>query len=468
MIQIAADLAKRYTSFIEQKGVETDQHQYYIKWLRYYLDFCPKYKFKPQNKESLSAFLEKLKEKKQAESLRKQAHHAVSLFYEMDHLSGRKTMNGTSNGKSVTYRRTEPDFSSHTKKVAFNQAVFSGRKIIPQTSKPGSDTKMAPGQSGADWTEVFNELKNAVKMRHYSPKTLKTYSGWVRKLQTYTKSKDPRLVSVDDVKAFLTWLAVDQGVSASSQNQAFNALLFLFRNVFKKEFGKVDGIVRAKRKPYIPVVLSREEVDRVIGFMKYPHKLIISLMYGCGLRISECLSLRVHNFNFDMRILTIHNGKGQKDRTVPIPEVLMDELRAQLERVIDLHERDCEEGYDGVFLYGLLEKKYKNASRELIWQWFFPAKELTLILENKERRRYHIHETSLQKALRKAVKKAKIPKRITSHTFRHSFASHLLQANYDIRTIQELLGHSDVRTTMIYTHTIKSQTIKEAKSPLDF
>ena len=136
---------------------------------------------------------------------------------------------------------------------------------------------MAPRQSGADWTEVFNELKNAIKMRHYSPKTLKTYSGWVRKLQTYIKSNDSRLVSVDDVKAFLTWLAVDQDVSASSQNQAFNALLFLFRNIFKKEFGKVDGIVRAKRKPYIPVVLSREEVDLVIGFMKYPHKLIISL-----------------------------------------------------------------------------------------------------------------------------------------------------------------------------------------------
>ncbi len=169
---------------------------------------------------------------------------------------------------------------------------------------------MAPGQSGADWTEVFNELKTAVKMRHYSPKTLKTCSGWVRKLRTYTKSKDPRLVSVDDVNAFLTWLAIDQSVSASSRNQAFNALLFLFRNAFGKEFGKVDGIVRAKRKPYIPVVLSREEVDQVIGFMRYPHNLIISLMYGRGLRISECLLLRVHNF--DMRILAIHDGKGQK------------------------------------------------------------------------------------------------------------------------------------------------------------
>lgn len=191
-------------------------------------------------------------------------------------------------------------------------------------------------------------------------------------------------------------------------------------------------------------------------------------MYGCGLRISECLTLRVHNFNFDMKILTIHDGKGKKDRTVPIPDALMDDLQAQLERLIELHERDCRAGFDGVFLYGLLEKKYTNAVRELVWQWFFPANDVTVIPETGERRRYHIHETALQKALRRAVKNAKIPKRVTSHTFRHSFASHLLQANYDIRTIQELLGHSDVRTTMIYTHTVPSVTLKEARSPLDF
>jgi integrase len=168
-------------------------------------------------------------------------------------------------------------------------------------------------------------------------------------------------------------------------------------------------------------VLSREEVCQVLAFMKYPHKLIISLMYGCGLRISECLSLRVHNFNFDMKILTIHDGKGKKDRTVPIPDALMDVLKSQLQQVIEIHERDYRAGFDGVFLYGLLEKKYKNAAKELIWQWFFPARELTVVPENNEHRRYHIHETALQKALRKAVQKAKIPKRITSHTFRHSF-----------------------------------------------
>ncbi|WP_456385765.1 integron integrase [Desulfolithobacter sp.] len=320
----------------------------------------------------------------------------------------------------------------------------------------------------ADWSELYEKLENSIKIRHYSPATLRTYTGWARKFQSFTKSKDYRLLTVDDVKKFLTWLAVEKGVSASSQNQAFNALLFLFRNVLGKEFGKMDGIVRAKRKPYIPVVLSREEIDRIISLLKHPYRLIISLMYGCGLRISECLSLRVHCFNFDMKILTVHDGKGKKDRTVPIPDALVNDLKAQLNRVIEQHERDCRAGYDGVFLPGQLEKKYGNAARELTWQWFFPARELTVIPDTGEQRRYHIHTTALQKALRTAVKKARIPKRVTSHTFRHSFASHLLQANYDIRTIQELLGHSDVRTTMIYTHTVRSVTLKEAKSPLDF
>lgn len=474
MIQIPANLVTTYTTFLQQSGVPSGQHRYYIKWLRYYFDFCSKYNFRHEGKESFAAFVEKLKEKKQGENLRKQAHHAVSLFYEMEQYSEGKIQNDIPLVKNTVSEQTSIDTTYfHTKDYPSNQAVYANHahnvgKTAVQGSDPQSRTGKAFKQSGADWTEIFNELKNVITMRHYSPKTLKTYSGWTRKFQAYTKSKEPRLVSIDDVKNFLTWLAVDQGVSASSQNQAFNALLFLFRNVFGKEFGKIDGIVRAKRRPYIPVVLSRCEVDRIIGFMKYPHKLIISLMYGGGLRISECLSLRVQNFNFDMKILTIHDGKGQKDRTVPIPEVLMGELKAQLDLVIEQHEKDCQAGFDGVFLYGQLEKKYKNAARELVWQWFFPAKELTLVPKNKKRRRYHVHETSLQKALRKAVKKAKIPKRVTSHTFRHSFASHLLQANYDIRTIQELLGHSDVRTTMIYTHTVKSVTIKETKSPLDF
>jgi len=469
MIQIPAHLSSKYKAFIEHKGVQASVHQYYVKWLRYFFDFCHKYNFKLDGKESLPAFVEKLKAKKQTEEQRKQAHRAISLYHEMDQLLKSKSSSNLFNdNRTVRSQSLYNTLYSHTQQKGINQENQADDIISPSTSKPLPSRQEALKQTGTDWTKVFNELISAIKIRHYSPATLKTYLGWTRKFQTYTESKDPSLLATEDVKAFLTWLAVEKKVSASSQNQAFNALLFLFRHVFDKEFGKVDGVVRAKRKPYIPVVLSKEEVHQIIGLLQYPYKLIVSLMYGCGLRISECLSLRVNNFNFDMKILTIHDGKGQKDRTVPLPDALMDELQAHLRRLIELHERDCRSGYDGVFLYGLLEKKYKNAAKELIWQWFFPAKDFTFVPKSGERRRYHIHQTVLQKALRRAVQKAKIPKRVTSHTFRHSFASHLLQANYDIRTIQEMLGHSDVRTTMIYTHTVKSRTIKERKSPLDF
>ncbi|HUU41194.1 MAG TPA: integron integrase, partial [Desulfatiglandales bacterium] len=266
----------------------------------------------------------------------------------------------------------------------------------------------------------------------------------------------------------MTFLAVERKVSASSQNQAFNALLFFYKHVLKKEFGDMKDIPRAKRKPYIPVVLSREEIEKVVSNLSPPYDLIVKLLYGCGLRLSECMNLRVGCLNFDMGILTVHDGKGKKDRTVPLPEKIINELKDHLEYVITRHQKDLETGYAGTFLPGLIEKKYKNAAKELAWQWFFPAKTLTFVPDKREYRLYHIHDSHVQKAVKQAVNNAKITKRASPHTFRHSFASHLLQANYDIRTIQELLGHSDVRTTMVYTHTIKSRTIKEARSPLDF
>jgi len=413
-------------------------------------------------KDSLPAFLIKLKSKNQKPFMLKQAEDAIHLLWKMK------------NSEEVIGQQKKPPEKSHNfydieaqvaKDNRVKQTAIATRKmkeVLPETEKSAEKHK------GVDWRQVYSELESSIRMRHYSLRTLKSYVGYTRQFQTFVKSKDPKFVEVEDVKAFLSFMATEKKVSASSQNLAFNALLYLFRNVFKSDFGKIDGVVRAKHKPYIPVVLSREEIDIVLSYMSNPYKLMIELMYGCGLRISECISFRVHNFNFDMGILTIHDGKGKKDRTVPIPDKLKGRLKEQLTFVGSVHDADLKVGYDGVFLPDRLEKKYKNAPREFIWQWFFPAKELTHILKNGENRRYHIHETSLQKALRRAVKKAKIPKRITSHTFRHSFASHLLQANYDIRTIQELMGHSDVRTTMIYTHTVKSTTKKEAKSPLDF
>ena len=257
-------------------------------------------------------------------------------------------------------------------------------------------------------------------------------------------------------------------VSASSQNQAFNALLFLYKHVLKKEFGEIKGVARAKRRPYIPVVLSREEINTIVEHLDEPVSLIAKLLYGCGLRLFECLNLRVHCFNFDAGILTVHDGKGKKDRTVPLPQTLVPTLKQQLRKVSEVYEADSKAKFAGTFLPDQLDRKYKNAAKEYIWQWFFPAHSLTFLREPQEYKRYPIHESVVQKAIKQAVNHARITKRASAHTFRHSFASHLLQANYDIRTIQELLGHGDVRTTMIYTHTVQSRTIKQTKSPLDF
>lgn len=463
MLQISAGLANRFINYIGQQGIPTGQHRYYLKWLRYYLDFCHKYHFTQGTDMSLSGFLEKLEQKRQPEQLQKQAEAAVRLYFACNQSYGKQKDTSSKDVERALHSdKILPNTPSDSRQEYKSLERDSRLTVIPALEEE------APYEREADWTEAFTELKNSISVRHYSRSTLQTYTGWVRKFQAFTKSKDPALLETEDVKEFLTSLAVEKQVAASTQNQAFNALLFFFRHVLGKEFGKVDGVVRAKRRPYIPVVLSREEIDRIIGNLNMPYSLIISLMYGCGLRISECLSLRVNNFNFDMKVLTIHDGKGKKDRTVPIPESLESQLKIQLQRVIVLHEQDCRSGYTGVFLPSQLERKYKNAARELVWQWFFPAKKLTSVDDGREQRRYHVHESLLQKALRTGVKRANIPKRVTSHTFRHSFASHLLQANYDIRTIQELMGHSDVRTTMIYTHTVKSTTKKEAKSPLDF
>lgn len=334
----------------------------------------------------------------------------------------------------------------------------------PRAVHVGEAVKLA----GANWEALYDQLHTAIKVRHYSNKTWQAYRYWLQQFQTFTKSKDSRLLSMDDVKGFLSHLAVNKQVAASSQNQAFNALLFLFKNVLQKEFGKVEGVVRAKRRPYIPVVLSRPEVDRVIGLLEPPYDLVAKLLYGCGLRLFECLKLRVQDLNFDMKVLTVHDGKGQKDRTLPMPETLIAALSEQIGHVAVLHQADLAGNYAGVFLPSALDVKYKNAAKELVWQWLFPAKMLTLIPGNGEYRCYHLHETHVQRAIKLAVRKSHIPKRASAHTFRHSFASHLLQANYDIRTIQELLGHSDLKTTMIYTHTVPSVTIKQAHSPLDF
>jgi len=443
MISIPDDILTRFEAALKRRSVPDSCHKDYKKWLRYYLDFCGKYPLPDSKSERVKLFIDKLRQKKQTPKQQGQAAHAVSLLFEI---------------------QTKKDIASAP---PMPQQTASSPKPSPRKQWRQWEDGYAVTSASPEWDKLISDLAAEIKTRHYSRKTLKTYALWARQYQRFLRDKPPSDLSSTDVKEYLTYLAVKCHVAASTQNQAFNALLFLFRHVLKKDYGDMRDVPRAKRSKYIPVVLSRREIEAVLAHLYYPYNLVVKLLYGCGLRLFEGLQLRVKSFNLDAGILTVH-GKGGKDRTVPLPQAIIPELTAQLEIVRKLHDADLAAGYTGVFLDDQLEQKYPSAAKNFIWQWFFPQKSLTPIPGTQDFRRYHLHETHVQEALYEAVRRAKLTKRVTSHTFRHSFATHLLQANYDIRTIQTLLGHSDVRTTMIYTHCVPSRTVKEAKSPLDF
>jgi len=269
------------------------------------------------------------------------------------------------------------------------------------------------------------------------------------------------------IREYLDYLAQVRLVSASTQNQALNAIVFLFGQVLKVDPGEFDDFTRAKRPRRIPEVLTSTEVKKLLAQLKGVHLLMAGLMYGAGLRLMECLRLRVKDIDFHARQVIVRDGKGQKDRVTVLPEKYVPLLHKQLEYAKRLYENDREEGIPGVFIWPALERKYPNASREWIWQYVFPSPRLSVDPLTKKVRRHHMHATGVQRAVREAAKKAAITKHVSCHTLRHSFATHLLEQGYDIRTVQELLGHFDVSTTMIYTHVLKRPGVA-VKSPADF
>ncbi len=477
MKTLSPALIAAFDQSLKASAVPLGMQMDYRKWLRFYLDFCMKYRHPPRDPDSLEPFLQKLASKNQSKASQEQAAASVKLYYDIirnwpDSSSAPPVISKPADTAPKPIEPDEiPPIPAKAPPIKVRVHEASGTPAPPETPsmvREGTPTHSDQQASGLSWADCYRRLKEEIRVRQYSPKTLSTYRIWTEQFQRFLKDKPPADLTSEDAVRYLTHLATDCNVVASTQNQAFNSLLFLYRHILKADYDLKDKVVRARRTRYIPVVLTREEVDRVIEFLDYPFNLVTGVLYGCGLRLFEGLNLRVGCINFDDQILTVHDGKGKKDRTVPLPETLIPQLKQHMKRVYALHAKDMKEGYDGVFMPGALDRKWKNASKELVWQWVFPAKTLTLVPDKNEHRRYHLHESVFQKTLREAVRKAQIPKRVTAHTFRHSFASHLLLHNYDIRTIQEMLGHSDVRTTMIYTHTVKSRTQKERKSPLDF
>lgn len=482
MIQLPESLLAGYLTHLNDHHVAVVGKADYRKWLLYFLDFCEKYRVLGSEQERLRLFLEKLKEKNQPDEERNRAARAVTLFFDMKNcpkcsidqviVRAERQTGGKSRRDEVSQLQ-EGGWKDHgSDSNSGPQANFQTQSHSPlQPGNPRVSQYSGQGyevtSQSPEWDAALETMAAEIKVRHYSRKTLRTYAHWSRQFQRFLKDKAPATLSTVDVKEYLTYLAVQCHVAAATQNQALNSLLFLFRHALKVEFGELRGVTRAKKSLYIPVVLSREEIDAILKQLSHPCDLVAGQLFGCGLRLFECLQLRVRDFNFDAGLLTVH-GKGKKDRTVPIPEAITVELKAQMKRVSMLHDQDLAAGYHGVFLDDAVEKKYPNAPREFVHQWFLPQQSLTLVEETHELRRYHLHETQFQEALYHAVRRAKIPKRVTAHTFRHSFATHLLQANYDIRTIQMLLGHASLTTTMIYTHCVPVRTVKEPKSPLDF
>ncbi len=313
---------------------------------------------------------------------------------------------------------------------------------------------------------LLDRLRAAIRVRHYSIRTEEAYVDWARRYVLFHGKRHPKEMGPAELTAFLTHLATERGVSASTQNQAKSALLFLYREVLGQELPWLDEVVAAKPGKRLPVVLTQTEVRRLLGATSGTMGLVVSLLYGTGMRLLEGLRLRVKDVEFTRRETIVREGKGNKDRVTVLPENLMLPLKAHLDKVKALHERDLDAGFGEVYLPDALAVKYPNAARSWGWQYVFPSAVRSVDPRSGTERRHHLHEASVQRAVREAAKLADIHKPVTPHVLRHSFATHLLQAGYDIRTVQELLGHKDVATTMIYTHVL-NRGGRGVVSPLD-
>ncbi|MBI1880119.1 MAG: integron integrase [Chloroflexi bacterium] len=314
--------------------------------------------------------------------------------------------------------------------------------------------------------KLLDQVRHILRLKHYSYRTEETYLDWIKRFILFHHKRHPQEMGIPEIEAFLTHLAVRENVAASTQNQAFSALLFLYREVLRQELDGPINAFRAKKSRRLPIVLTQSEVRHILAAMSGQHHLMAQLLYGSGLRLSECLRLRVKDIDFDQRSIVVRSGKGDKDRITMLPTSLITPLRRHLQWVQRLHQADLDTGYGEVYLPYALARKYPNAAREWGWQYVFPAPARSTDPRTGLNRRHHADPSGLQKAVKQAARTTGLVKQVSCHTFRHSFATHLLENGYDIRTVQELLGHKDVSTTMIYTHVLNRGGLA-VRSPLD-
>ncbi len=451
----------RDTCHVQEKSIS-----HYLRWMDWYEEFKRRRKPGASGVEEFVSLLKSRVEPWQVD----QARRAIRLY--ADYRMRRRMVPADAAAAPVPAKAIPPVqakafAAGSTQRTAPSNparpAISGTISRKPDVSVPSCpiSTPTPPG-----WAEVEPALVRLFRLRHLSFRTEKTYLAWVRRFRAFCGAKAFVEITAEDLKEFLSQLAVQGAVSAATQKQAFNALLFLYRNLLHRGIESLKAVIRARVPPRLPVVLTTEEVKRVLSFLRGTHHLAACMIYGGGLRLRECLALRVKDIDFSRRCLVIRSGKGDKDRETVLPEKVAARLEAHLVRIRALHEQDRSRQVAGVWMPPALERKYPHAGTEWTWFWVFPSARLSVDPFSGVARRHHLYPTTLQKGFREAVRSSGIAKRATVHTLRHCFATHLIERGYDIRTVQELLGHSDVSTTMIYTHVARKNKLG-VTSPMD-
>jgi integron integrase len=452
-----------YDKRMERAGVPLVQRPFYRKWLEEYYRFCGMRGLPVRDEGNLALYLDGMVKQGRAGFQVSQARAAVLLQWETvdrDAELGQGMVRATPERPAAKLGITSPPAAIPGREEG-GSADDAGRG----ETETGIDGDSNREEMTDEWIHVIRRVEEEVRLRHYSPRTLKAYRHWARAFAQACAGIPPGAVEEVQARRFLAGLAA-RGVSAATQNQAFSAVQFLFANVWRRSFEGLAATPRAPHRAALPGVLRRDEVQMLLAGLQPPFKLLTQVLYGCGLRLNEGLGLRIRDLDLRGNVVRTVNGKGNKSRAVPLPKKLAPMLEDHLKVVRGQYEEDLRAGYSGAFLPRPLAGKLPGAARDWSWQWVFPGKRLTLASEGGGLWRYHLHETTVQKEIKRAAKRSGIEKTVTPHTFRHSYATHLLQMGYDIRTVQDLLGHSDLATTMIYTHVVQSLSGR-VMSPLD-
>jgi integron integrase len=436
-ISKTGDFWQEYASVVLSSGIPPEKVKWYVKWAKEFAVSLRGIPLRKRTESHVQNFLDNMRKHNIRKWQLEQAESALKILFQ--------------------------DFMKLSWAQNWHDLITSPKS---DQNKSSFQDCLKTNNPDAVHEDIFAKLRNELRMRHYSLSTERTYEDWIRRFIKFHGLKSPMQLGPDAVKKYLGYLAEGRNVSASTQNQALNALVFLYEQVLESPLGAIGDFTRAKRPKRLPVVLSRDEVNRLLNELTGMHALMAGLLYGSGLRLMECIRLRVKDIDFAQKQIIVRDGKGQKDRITMLPARYQQPLKEHLDQIKELHGKEILQGRGEVYLWPSLERKYPNAVREWIWQYVFPSERLSVDPRTKKIRRHHIHEKGLQKAVKDAAFKAGLTKRVSCHTLRHSFATHLLESGYDIRTVQELLGHSDVSTTMIYTHVLNTPGLA-VRSPVD-